>query len=580
MLATRTHPQPPPAQAVAPAPRPTAQPRPPHGNASPATRRLEPARDDLLARQLARVVARRQLQRVIDASTGAAMKTLAEEVDLDQDLAEAKALADRLHLALIAYLKIPLQQRQDIAHVVEVVELRDAAAAANHLVTQMRERRADATTTTTLGRLRRLTTQIGNDVNKDATALLVQAKGQRYDAQTEPATMQALETGATRHLLISPRPGTREAEGAGVQYPQTISSQDEMTLALPPKSSFSGLLPFERLKATTPPELEVLVVGGGHGGIGALFDQEGIGAFKADFWTNRVVAPMVAQGVRAKLIVLDACMTTSMIDVFLPLLTPAGQIVANMYTINARVMSPERWEQVLKAKPGTDEVKSLVMAGARDVATGAPLHAGETVAGLIRALPGDDVPDQLIKTPEATPFVSSVRYLTRICDALLGIAAAKNNLRVAECVGDLNNLYSATPAIDAPERQLLDKVLDALSRSAAGEAVDAVVKRLQTASGSASSDLAELRQAFIEKVGRDLAATAIGNVPSQIAIYDNAARTLRHDVLFHDLPARKRLEASTGFETRNELLSMDLSVALLSVLKNVTIERVDAPAIV
>src|SRR5664279_3139173 len=120
--------------------------------------------------------------------------------------------------------------------------------------------------------------------------------------------------------MITPRPGTREALGAGQLYPDTVSAADRMQLALP--AGKTGAAPFTNLTLTgaRPPVLDVLAIGGGHGGVNATFEPDNLqeAAFSKDYWKQTVVAPLVAKGVKADLIVLDACLTASMIDAFAP----------------------------------------------------------------------------------------------------------------------------------------------------------------------------------------------------------------------------------------------------------------------
>src|SRR5664280_3008325 len=57
--------------------------------------------------------------------------------------------------------------------------------------------------------------------------------------------------------------------------------------------------------------------------------------------------PLAAKGVKADLIVLDACLTASMIDAFAPLCPARRKSIASMYSINQKVMTPEIWAEVL-----------------------------------------------------------------------------------------------------------------------------------------------------------------------------------------------------------------------------------------
>ena len=300
----------------------------------------------------------------------------------------------------------------------------------------MREDRADKTTTSALAQVRRFSEQLKRDAVRAIAALGAppDTKGPRYRNETEPTTVNALTGGTMKHLLITPRPGTEEAEGGGQQYPENVSKDREMVLALPPKASQQAPFTGINMNGAKPPVLDVLAVGGGHGGVKALFDQETFGNFNAKYWQDEVVDPLVACGVTAKLIVLDACLTASMFDVFAPLLAPKGRIIGSMYSINGRILTPEVWQEIFEAEDRGEDVTPIVERSGRELASKSALEAANTMASSMRSMRPDELVELLTREPGLTPIVSKLRYLSRIADLVGGYLRAKNGARKQECV--------------------------------------------------------------------------------------------------------------------------------------------------
>ena len=236
------------------------------------------------------------IRRVIDDDTLMRAITLAGEVDND-DLREILPALQEFTQAVANFL---VAAGGDVEPAMQ--SLAEKARAAEKLAIDMREDRGqhltDGRSQTPLGRLRRLAEGVVRDVSRLIEAATVTAAAQQYTQQTEPSTLAALGSGQAKHLMITPRPGTREALGAGQLYPDTVSTADRMQLALP--ASKSGAAPFTKLTLTgvQPPVLDVLAIGGGHGGVNATFEPDSLqeSAFSKDYWKKVVVGPFGGQG--------------------------------------------------------------------------------------------------------------------------------------------------------------------------------------------------------------------------------------------------------------------------------------------
>lgn len=237
-----------------------------------------------------------------------------------------------------------------------------------------------------------------------------------------------------------------------------------MVLALPPTSK--GPSPFKgiAITGTKAPQLEVLAIGGGHGGVKALFEQVGWsnGVFSATYWRDEVVKPLASTGVRAKLIVLDACLTASMFDVFAPLLAPKGRIIGSMYSINGRLMTPEVWAEIFDAESKASDVTEIVERRGRELAASAPAAAAAAMVDSLRSMQGPQIMEILNREPSIAPIVSKLRYLPKISDKLAAYLRAKSDARREECLIELRNIANDTPPPDTAEADLVEIVVSLL----------------------------------------------------------------------------------------------------------------------
>jgi hypothetical protein len=139
-----------------------------------------------------------------------------------------------------------------------------------------------------------------------------------------------------RYLMMS---WHQNAIGAGADYPAQIPANQQHRVVIPADSSAL------RQRLTLPPGaqnrvLDLLVFNQGHGDVDNLF-----GISPANLTTN-IVNPLVQSGVRARIIVLDACLTTALVPTFQPLLAQGGRIIANMYTLNGVIFDSAMWAAI------------------------------------------------------------------------------------------------------------------------------------------------------------------------------------------------------------------------------------------
>jgi hypothetical protein len=170
----------------------------------------------------------------------------------------------------------------------------------------------------------------------------------RYGVQ-KGATAAAFMSGGPRYLNITPDAGSELATGSEGRYPSAIPLDQQYRLGA---SDFSGVE-----VGAAGAVLDMLVVSGGHGGVGALFEKPGGGHRLARWWTEEV-KKLADKGVRAKLIVLDACLTASILPAFIPLLAPGGKLVGYVHSIPQMAVTADLWTRIAAARP--EAVEAIV----------------------------------------------------------------------------------------------------------------------------------------------------------------------------------------------------------------------------
>jgi hypothetical protein len=190
-------------------------------------------------------------------------------------------------------------------------------------------------------------------------------------------TLAAVGQGQLSHLLVSPDVIYSGDKGVEVTpYPSSVRPDQEYMVRLPPTvdaakdpdtNNVAKLANTASSVKTPAQPLAILVVAGGHGDIGDMFEKgentsRGPMGYTIDEWLALFVQPLVDAGVRAHNIVLDACLSASMIPAFEPLLTGNGQIFAAMYSLESgNLVDDATWVKLLQViEHGGGDVRTIL----------------------------------------------------------------------------------------------------------------------------------------------------------------------------------------------------------------------------
>jgi hypothetical protein len=196
------------------------------------------------------------------------------------------------------------------------------------------------------------------------TEMLTQA------ANPEPVNpaLAALRKGECHHLMIS---NAKNANGYAPRYPASYyrpyGQQPYMAFQVTMTENRPALAAALSMPAAAVDRtLDLLVLNQGHGDIGRF-----------DTWTSSdlrtyLVKPLVDAGVRARIIVLDFCVSASLIDVFAPLCAPDGGIWSALYSINQLVVTTDFWEiaQPALAQRDLNALNQAVLAQLQRISAG------------------------------------------------------------------------------------------------------------------------------------------------------------------------------------------------------------------
>ncbi|KJV09190.1 hypothetical protein VZ95_13040 [Elstera litoralis] len=178
---------------------------------------------------------------------------------------------------------------------------------------------------------------------KATTAALTEIYSRANNPEPPNPTLIALAEGRCAYLKLS---STDRANGIQGDYPPPYFPAGAFELAV--TNNPDAL----RQSLTLPPAapgvvrtLDLLVLNQGHG------DWARFATWSAQDLTANLVAPLVASKVQARLIVLDFCLSASLLAVFTPLVAAGGQIISSVYSTTEVVMTPDVWTQL---KPGLD----------------------------------------------------------------------------------------------------------------------------------------------------------------------------------------------------------------------------------
>ncbi len=91
--------------------------------------------------------------------------------------------------------------------------------------------------------------------------------------------------------------------------------------------------------------VDLVVVNQGHGDHDQLFDRDDA------YWSTNVINPLINSGVHAHIIVLDACLTASMLSTFKPLLTADGTLIVTLYSSTEVLVRADALDPISKLTP-------------------------------------------------------------------------------------------------------------------------------------------------------------------------------------------------------------------------------------
>lgn len=224
-----------------------------------------------------------------------------------------------------------------------------------------------------------------------------------------PATA-ALRDGTGHHLMIS---SDSLAIGRGADYPQSYAASN-MALKLVLTRNRAAL----RKALTLPPaapsvdrSLDLLVINQGHGDLGRFAH------WTAKDLRDNLVGPMVRSGVRANIIVLDFCLSASLIGCFAELCAPGGVILSHVYSTSDVLLTTEVWRQLEQS------LKHRDVAGVRRILDQRATAMSEGLTGLahveaVRSWSELETAVYLQHNPFDADPISIIRYLPGIAHAL------------------------------------------------------------------------------------------------------------------------------------------------------------------
>jgi hypothetical protein len=447
--------------------------------------------------------------------------------------------------------------------------LKTRAQELDRQVIRLRERIGDVGNQTELHHARQAVVALFNDANSEHAKLRRRLNKEEYDKEVEPNTIKQLDARAAKYMLITTRPGSEESEARGPsEYPSDVPVDKKMTLALPGRVSQTAPINQIQTDGKAVSELDVLVIAGSHGGVRALFEQEGVGTFSADYWSKNVV-PQLSQRVRAHHIVLDACLTASMIDVFRPLLTTGGKIVCSMYSVNGRFMTPELWKAIIKEageQGSTQKVGGLLDQRLQTFKTEVRANTAEALVSNIKSSDPSELATLLKNEPTSEELISKIRYLPRLHNAISGFIAG--NQTCEDASNNVSDVLGETPTPASDEMSLGATLMSLLSDNTA-ERRTAVANEfrqaLQTLTNTNEQDLEALVTGGRAKAQTDAATNEATNAPTHLAVFDNPTSTLVYDEQIEKWEGVERVTYSTGGASRGEIARLRQEIAKLGI---------------
>lgn len=253
-----------------------------------------------------------------------------------------------------------------------------------------------------------------------------------------------LQSSSAHHLMISTDSLAVGPRGA---YPASYYQQPYMAYEVTITANRPALRDTLTLgPVSTPRTLDLLVLNRDHGDIGQF------AGWSATDLTTYLVQPLLGSGVTANFLLLDFCVSASLLPVFAPLCAPGGLIVSNLYSITSVIMTTEFWQKIKPALQQRD-LNSLWQAIQTKMR-----YISADVTGLSHlenvrspATSEQQIANHLALYPNDRDAISIIRYLPMIAGALAdpGMALAQSFAEL-DYVRSLVNLGYQDRAVIAP----------------------------------------------------------------------------------------------------------------------------------
>ena len=413
------------------------------------------------------------------------------------------------------------------------------------------------------------------NIATSATLLKIQQQLEEEQREREKRLKPYID-GTVRYMVISPPSKYANAVG-GTLLPTTVD-QNLIELDLDcgsdkTKLNFTWGTARDRV-------FDLIRVAGGHGGVGKLLQAEKFCSetnLDRDFWEENIITPLKTSRVKSHFIVLDACLTASMADLFLPLLAAKGKIICTMYSTNTVILNDATWLGVIEL---TKSHEDSYLEKIDTILTNRIKSITKFIAAENLAVPAK-IKDKINETTQETEFkkwydlqplarehFSIVRYLRFIIDE---VEAYDKNAGQASAVAAALLAIQKNPRLGAAEKEILQgSVSDKMTEKMATNIQTVKEKTIRRAkdvltnvkygSLKQSHDLVNtplygdnsLSTFLGEKAPQILATGTLPNVPTQYAVLQ---AKLSYDRLLEDHNSAnvQALIYSTGWQTPNEI---------------------------
>lgn len=416
-----------------------------------------------------------------------------------------------------------------------------------------------------------------------ATLLKIQEQLEKEQREREKRLKPYIE-GTAKYMVISPPAKYAKAVG-GTLLPSTVD-QNLIELDLDAGSDKTRL---NFTWGTTKERVfDLIRVAGGHGGVGKLLQAEKHGYetnLDRDFWEANIITPLKTSRVKSHFIVLDACLTASMADLFLPLLAPHGKIICTMYSTNTVILNDETWLPIIELTKSHEDqyLKKIDTILTNRIKAITKLIAAENLA--VPAKWKDKSNETKQETefkkwydlqPLAREHFSTVRYLRFIIDEIEeyekdngkanAVAASLLALQQNPRLGDAEKLLLQDAVSDEMTKDMatnmqtikektIHRAKDVLTNAKYGSLMKSETLNTTPLYGDNS-----LSTFLGQRAPQILATGTLLNVPTQYAVLQEASpkAKLSHDRLLEDHTSAnvKALTYSTGSETPGEIAGL------------------------